>query len=541
LGAQCAITSVTRTITVAAGVFAPGHLGELTRYVPFELVDAVLVETGAVQRRLRDLPSRVGVYFVLALALFPRLGYARVWDKLVAGLTGLAVATPSEKALRDLRRRVGTAPMQALFEVVAGPLARPHTPGVRYRRYRTVAFDGCSSLRAPDAHGVRAWLGKVRNKVGWAGYPTLMLMALVETGTRGLLGTCFGPDQGPATSEIGYATRLLGRLSPDMLVLLDRGFDANTFLHAVAATRAQFLCRIGANRRPTVLTALPDGSYLSTFAALPVRVIDASITVTAATGEQISGRYRLVTTLLDHRRDPAEALVRLYHERWEIESAFYSLRHTILNGHVLRSTDPTGLHQELWALLTVYQALRMAMVDAIETQPGADPDRASFTIALHHARDQLTQAANVLPDSHDRIGAIGRAVLTNLMPARRARTSARKVKAATSRYSGWGKTDQRPATTATVTTIVIEVLPVVSTSPPVTRYRREYPDSEPTSRRELVLDLLRTHPGQPWHNRDISRHLGLRNPESCRIQLAQWAREGHIQRTSPGTYTYPNP
>jgi len=70
----------TRTITVAAGVFAPGHLGELTRIVPFDLVDAVLAEHRAGQRRLRMLPSRVGVYFVLALGLFPRLGYASSWS-----------------------------------------------------------------------------------------------------------------------------------------------------------------------------------------------------------------------------------------------------------------------------------------------------------------------------------------------------------------------------------------------------------------------------------------------------------------------------
>ncbi|MEU2159452.1 transposase domain-containing protein [Streptomyces sp. NPDC019396] len=88
---QSATSTFTRTLTVAAGVFAPGHLGELTKYLPFELVDAVLAETGTVQRRLRSLPSRVGVYFVLALGLFPQLGYAKVWDKLVVGLTGLPV------------------------------------------------------------------------------------------------------------------------------------------------------------------------------------------------------------------------------------------------------------------------------------------------------------------------------------------------------------------------------------------------------------------------------------------------------------------
>jgi hypothetical protein len=102
LRAESATTTVTHAVTVAAGVFAPGHLGELTQYLPFELVDDVLQQTRTVQRRLRELPSRVGVYFVLALGLFPWLGYARVWDKLTAGLAGLAVARPSEKALRDL-------------------------------------------------------------------------------------------------------------------------------------------------------------------------------------------------------------------------------------------------------------------------------------------------------------------------------------------------------------------------------------------------------------------------------------------------------
>jgi hypothetical protein len=33
---------ITRVVTVAGGRFAPGHLGELTQQVPFEMVDAVL-------------------------------------------------------------------------------------------------------------------------------------------------------------------------------------------------------------------------------------------------------------------------------------------------------------------------------------------------------------------------------------------------------------------------------------------------------------------------------------------------------------------
>lgn len=147
---ESATATIIHAVTVAVGVYAPGHLGGLTRYLPFELVDDVLAQTKAVQRRLRVLPSRAGVYFVLALGMFPRLGYLRVWGKLTAGLAGMDLPRPSENALRDLRRRLGPGPLTALFEVVAGPLAQPHTPGVRFAGLRTVAFDGLNSLKVPD-------------------------------------------------------------------------------------------------------------------------------------------------------------------------------------------------------------------------------------------------------------------------------------------------------------------------------------------------------------------------------------------------------
>jgi hypothetical protein len=49
------MVTVPRPVTVAAGVLTPGHLGELTRYLPFELVDDELEIAGAVQRRMRML------------------------------------------------------------------------------------------------------------------------------------------------------------------------------------------------------------------------------------------------------------------------------------------------------------------------------------------------------------------------------------------------------------------------------------------------------------------------------------------------------
>ena len=418
---ESSIVRFAHPITVAAGVYAPGHLGELTQYLPFELVDDVLAQTRTIQRRLRDLPSRVGVYFVLALGLFPGLGYARVWAEAHRRLAGVAVPCPSEKALRDLRRRLGPAPFKALFEVVAGPLAQPRTPGVCFRGLRTVAFDGCNSIKVPDTDRNRRWLGRIRYRMGFAGYPTLRLMTLVETGTRGLLGATLGSagDRDEAT----LARRLLPLLRPGMLRAARPGLRRRRLPRRGHRTGARLLARTKSTRSPPVLTHLPDGSYLSDLDGLPVRIIEADLTMHRRRRQP--GPRPLPA---DHHpagprpAHPAAELVRLYHERWEIEIAYLALRHTMLDGHVLRSGDRPGLEQEIWALLTLYQLLRMAMVTAVETRPGTNPDRASFTTALQTARDQLIAATGILPRAQPHgqptcLGVIGRAVLATLLPA----------------------------------------------------------------------------------------------------------------------------
>jgi hypothetical protein len=286
----------------------------------------------------------------------------------------------------------------------------------------------------------------------------------VETGTRALLGAVFGP---PATGETDYARQLLHLLGPGMLVLADRGFDGAAFLAEVAATRAQFLVRLTVSRRLAVMARLDDGSFLSQIGGLTIRVIEANVTVTCADGTRYAASYRLATTLLDHRAYPAMALIRLYHERWEHEVAYLALRHTLLGGRVLRSQDRPGLEQEIWALLGVYQALRRVMVTAAETVPGTDPDRASFTIALETARQTLTRAAGVITDDASLTGRIGQAVLGSLLPPRRPRVSARKVKSPLSR---WNKADpHRPRRSTPITALTVTVSGPETTTQSATR------------------------------------------------------------------------
>lgn len=447
MGAKSAIL---REVVVAEGAFAPGHLGELTRIVPFEMVDEALARAGGVQARVRDLPSRVVVYLLMAGCLFPGLGWRQVWQRLVAGLEGIPVASPTGGALLQARRRVGSAPLEWLFDLLRGPAAGIGTPGVWWRGLLVCAIDG-TLMSVPDSEANLTVFTKHRCNNGGAGYPALRLLGLVSCGTRTLLDAVFGPT---SNGETVYAPRLLRSMREGMIVLLDRNFTAQALVTAITATGAQVLGRVKNSRRLVCLRRLPDGSFLSMCGTVPVRVIDCEITLTTVTGRSTTG-YRLITTLTDHHTHPAADLITLYHQRWEIETAYLEIKSTILGGRVLRARTPAGTDQEVYALLVTYQVLRLAMADATSTRADIDPDRASFSIALNTARDLVVQATGVITDTViDLVGTIGRRVLADLMPDRRIRTRPRVVKRAISKYNAKGTVDR----TSYKATISINIL-----------------------------------------------------------------------------------
>ncbi len=393
------------------------------------MVDAVLAETCKVQTRVRVLPSRVVVYLLLAAGLFAELGFGQVWAKMTAGLDGLAVATPTAGALAQARRRIGVAPLRALFDLLRGPAAGLATTGVYWRGLLVTAIDG-TMMCCPDTAANLRVFRKGGGHHDGTGYPMVRLLALVACGTRTVIDATFGSC---SVGETTYTRDLLRAMHRGMIVLADRNFGAQSLIAAVADTGADLLFRVKTGRKLPVCRRFRDGSYLSRMGPVEVRVILCEITIATSAGRR-TGVYRLVTTILDPDC-PAADIVRLYHDRWEIETAFLELKSTILGGRVLRARTPTGVDQEIYALLVTYQALRVAIADATIGRPDVDPDRGSFTIALSTARDQLVKAAGVIEDTIiDLVGVIGRHVLDNLMPNRRLRTTPRVVKRAISNY-----------------------------------------------------------------------------------------------------------
>lgn len=182
-----------------------------------------------------------------------------------------------------------------------------------------------------------------------------------------------------------------------MLLLADRNFSGYLLWAQVRARGADLLWRAGAHRVLPVLRLLPDGSWLSqleppplarTAGAAPIRVRVVRYRVTVATtgpDGTVTTRtetYRLITSLLDPVLAPAPGLAGCYHERWEIETGFRELK-TWLRGRsvVLRSQDPDGVQQELWAYLIVYQTLRH-LITTTAAEARIDTDQLSFVTGL---------------------------------------------------------------------------------------------------------------------------------------------------------------
>ncbi len=361
-------------------------LGVLTATVPAGLIDAVLADTGRQSRRQRQLPARLMVYYVIALALYAQASYGEVLRCLLEGLRWphgrRAIPVASKSGISQARTRLGAAPLKCLFERVAVPLADRQTPGAWYRGRRLVSLDGTTVAIADVPDDVAAG--------GRRGFPQLRLVALTETGPRAMIAVAAADF---ATGETTLARRVIGALSADMLCLADRGFGGFAPWSQACAPGAALLWRVRESQ--ACPQRLPDGSYLSKLYAsskhrrrddgLVVRVIEYRL-------DDVPGAeplYRLITTLSDPATAPAAELAALYHERWESETAFAELKTSLPGGRLLlRSKTPELVWQEFYGLLLAHYAIRRLMHEA-SAGVSWDPDRLSFIHTVRIVRRNL--------------------------------------------------------------------------------------------------------------------------------------------------------
>jgi hypothetical protein len=401
-------------------------VGALTRAFPPELVDRVVATTDTRELRRRLLPARLVVYFVLALWLFrgPNCGYGRVMVKLVEALyhrrrgqqlldgvldpegwvdagEGRRWRPPNISSLSRARTRLGADPLHMLFEQVAGPVggsAADDAVGVFCGGLRVVSMDG-SSTDVPDTKENDQYFGRPSNATRAGAFPQVRWVVAAESGTGALVGAAIGAY---TVGEQSLARDLLGVFGPGTLVLADRNFLCHTLARDVLATGAHILWRASASFRLAPIRVLADGSYLAQLhprrktdgPPITVRVIEYTVHSSSPDGgsdgeEDTSQVFALVTDLLDIEAHPALDLACAYPMRWGCETVIGHHKTDMGAGKaVLRSKDPEGVAQEMWALFAVYQAIHTLIGAAVDAT-GIPPEKISFPHALAAATDSV--------------------------------------------------------------------------------------------------------------------------------------------------------
>ena len=343
----------------------------LARVVPRECVRGVLDEFGRNSQRIRSFPAEVGVYYCMALSLYPEAAYEEVFAVVAQGLAWASRAAEPvivrKSSISVLRSRIGWEPLREIVTRCCVPLAHiEEHPEAFYAGLRLVAIDG-SCFELPDEADnaeVFGYPGSRTSVAGHASYPQARCAVLVECATHGILGANVGPYR---TGEWDMCAELLPRLGPGMLCMADRGFNGFEHWRQARATGAELLWRRTSNRQLAVHQVLEDGSFLSAIAptgvtraqaaeqAIPVRVIEYALP--GVPGAQ--AKYRLLTTMLDPAQAPALELAEVYHRRWEIESVFDELKTHLRQGRrVLRSKTPDLVRQEFYGWVLAHYAVR---------------------------------------------------------------------------------------------------------------------------------------------------------------------------------------
>jgi hypothetical protein len=436
-GQEATVIDISTEVDTLASLPTRERTRALKRIIPRARVEEVLARSGQDRTRCPRLPGWFMVWFVIALGLFCRDSYRQVFRWLQPFRPG---AIPPRSTFCEARRRLGVAPIRHLAEDTIRLLGRPEIPGAFYRGMRTMALDGFV-VDLPDTPANERAFGRPGSGRAPGAFPQARVLALCETGSHVLWRSLIKPCH---RGEVTMAHYLLRFLQPDMLLLWDRNFLSYQTVFEVRQRRAHLLARIKSNRIFEPIRVLEDGSYLAKLYrdasdrkqdrdGILVRIIEYTFDDPGRPG---SGEpHRLLTTLLDAERDPARALVVLYHERWEEEVSIDELKTHQRERPVLRSQTPGGVVQELYGLLLGHYILRVLMQEAAAVQ-GLDPQRMSFIGALKILRCRLPEAPASQRGCRRWYHNLVAEIAEEILPERRNRINPRVIKR---KMSNWRK------------------------------------------------------------------------------------------------------
>ena len=466
---------IRRDGSVRAGGWLPdlARLGELERHLGDGVIEAIAgtaLEAGRLRKRgrRRIMSYPLVIRLMLAMSLMPDSSYGEALARVAGLLADVPFAlewhVPTSKVVTGWRLLIPADVMEDLFWHAAGPLIAGDEPSaVTLAGMTVLAADGML-VNLADTPANRAMFGSTGTADGSAPFPQLRVVALTARAGRALLGAILGRA---GTGEQTLLKRLARRrpeLFAGRVTCFDRNFPGHGLITAIVDAGGHVAARVSATVALPLAPGggwLPDGSRLTWLNApsgkkedrLPVRVTEHNAIMPAAGGgEAVSETCTVITTLLDHRSAPAEAVRETYLTRWSAsETTFGEDKATIAgagnrtSGPVLRSGSPRLVIQEAWAWLAATQLTRAGAAAALRGEHAAaralrrkdsapvSADEESFTAARRHMIRSMATTQVTATSSLDALNATAdsaaRAILRVLNIPGRQRHSERAQKA----------------------------------------------------------------------------------------------------------------
>jgi hypothetical protein len=379
---------------------SPEQFEDVRKHIDPAWVAMALEATGTATVRRRRLPAEQVVWLVIGMALFRKYPIHDLVGRLSLVLPGPKTAIAPSSVV-EARQELGADPLERIFEMSAEKWGHASAREHAWRGLAVYGVDG-STLRVADSPENRAHFGGASGDRGDSGYPLLRVACLMALRSHIMTAAAFGPY---SDSEIVLSAGLWRAVPDDSLVVVDRGFLAAGILIPLARDghNRHWLTRAKSTTTWKVVESLSKNEDLVELTVSPqAKGYDPSLPKTylaRAIRYQVQGfqPQTLLTSMLDSERFPANEVVGLYHERWELEIGFDEIKTEMLDRmESIRSRSVAGVEQETWGILLAYNLVRLEMARTA-AELGVEPTRISFVTALRIVCDTWSWCAVASP------------------------------------------------------------------------------------------------------------------------------------------------
>jgi len=324
------------------------------------------------------------VFWLMALAALNQPSMAAAmsgfWSAMRASFPRLPIVPLTEEAFCHARKVLPLRFFLRLFADLVERFTAKFGSRFRWKGFRLLGVDGMDADLQRNAH-LRKIFPPPGNQHGRAGRPQGRLVGLVGLWD----GICYAFQwTSLLVGEQPSARQLFKRLVRMDLVLADRNFPDLESFAVILSRGADFLFHLPRNRflkKPRIPTPSGRSDEWYVDLALPKRVRQAYPQSGPVLRVRILQYQRrgfrtswLITSLLDTDKFPHQELVELYHQRWRQETFHREWKYTLQLSN-LRSLTAAGLLKEVLVQLTINNAIRWMMAEAVSGPDGRPGDR----------------------------------------------------------------------------------------------------------------------------------------------------------------------